>query len=75
MEVKESGSNNLVEDFMELLDKKIHEAKDMLIERFEWICSQPMESARFMYENGLMAGYIPEQGIRSALIHGTLAVG
>ena len=75
MEVKESGSTNLVEDFMKLLDKKIHEAKDMLIERFEWICSQPMESARFMYENGLMAGYIPEEGIKSALIHGTLAAG
>lgn len=75
MEVKESGSTNLVEDFMKLLDKKIHEAKDMLIERFEWICSQPMESARFMYENGLMAGYIPEEGIKSALRHGTLAAG
>ena len=28
-----------------------------------------------MYENGLMAGYIPEEGIRSALKHGTLAIG
>lgn len=28
-----------------------------------------------MYENGLMAGYIPEEGIRSALKHGTLALG
>ena len=27
----------LVEDFMNLLDKKIHKAKDMLLERFEWI--------------------------------------
>ena len=75
MEVKESNSENIVEDFMILLDKKIDEAKDMLIERFEWICAQPMESARFMYENGLMAGYVPEEGIRSALKHGTLAVG
>lgn len=66
---------NLVETFMELLDKKIHEAKDMLLERFNWIASQPMESARFMYENGLMAGYIPEEGIVSALKHGTLAIG
>ena len=64
-----------VEVFMNLLDQKIHEAKDMLIERFEWICNQPMESARFMYENGTMLGYKPEEGIRSALIHGTLAVG
>lgn len=61
--------------FMDILDKKIHEAKDMLIERFDWICSQDPNSARFMYENHLMAGYIPEEGIRSALKHGTLAVG
>ena len=58
-----------------ILDKKIHEAKDMLIERFEWICSQSPDSAKFMYENGLMEGYIPEEGIRSALKHGTLALG
>lgn len=61
--------------FMELLDKKINEAKDMLLERFEYICSQSPESAKFMYENGTMAGYIPEEGIKSALKHGTLAVG
>ena len=28
-----------------------------------------------MYENKLMAGYVPEEGIRSALKHGTLAIG
>lgn len=61
--------------FLHLLDTKIHEAKDMLIERFEWICSQSPDSANFMYENHIMAGYIPEEGIRSALKHGTLAVG
>ena len=61
--------------FMNLLDKKIHEAKDMLIERFDYICKQNPASARFMYENGLMAGYVPEEGIRSALKHGTLALG
>lgn len=64
-----------VEDFMALLDKKVHEAKDMLIERFEWIASQDPASAKFMYENGLMAGYNPEEGIVSALKHGTLALG
>ncbi len=64
-----------VEDFIKLLDQKIHEAKDMLIERFDWICSQSPDSAKFMYENGLMEGYIPEEGIRSALKHGTLAIG
>ncbi len=65
-----------IEDiFMQLLDKKIHEAKDMLIERFEWICSQSPDAAKFMYENNVMAGYIPEEGIRSALKHGTLVIG
>jgi ribonucleoside-triphosphate reductase len=32
-------SDEIKRCFIELLDKKIHEAKDMLIERFEWICS------------------------------------
>ena len=64
-----------VEDFMLLLDEKIHEAKDMLLERFEYICSQSSSSAKFMYENGTMEGYIPEEGIRSALKHGTIVIG
>lgn len=64
-----------IAEFMNILDKAIHDAKDMLIERFEYICSQNPASAKFMYENGLMEGYIPEEGIRSALKHGTLAVG
>lgn len=77
MEAKEqlSDGEDLVEKFMEMLDKKIHEAKDMLIERFNWICSQSPDSAKFMYENGTMEGYEPEEGIRSALKHGTLAIG
>ena len=73
-EAEENGTD-IVDCFMLLLDKKIHEAKDQLLERFEYICSQPMESAKFMYENNTMAGYVPEEGIRSALKHGTLAVG
>ena len=68
-------ANQDVECFMQLLDTKIHEAKDMLLERFDYICSQSPESARFMYENGTMEGYVPEEGVRSALKHGTLAVG
>ena len=70
-----TGEANAVENFIALLDKKIHEAKDMLIERFEYICRQKPESAKFMYENNLMAGYIPEEGIRSALKHGTVVIG
>jgi ribonucleoside-triphosphate reductase len=70
------NNEETVEDiFMVFLDRAIHDAKDMLIERFKWICSQSPASARFMYENGLMAGYVPEEGIRSALKHGTLALG
>lgn len=61
--------------FLNVLSGKIDEAKDMLIERFEWICSQNPKSAEFMWDNSTMAGYIPEEGIRSALKHGTLAIG
>ena len=77
MKAKENAhtEEEIVDNFMKLLDIKIEEAKDMLIERFEYIASQSPESAKFMYENGLMAGYIPEEGIRSALKHGTLALG
>ena len=73
---KELGySEDLIESFIFILDDKIHEAKDMLIERFDWICSQSPDAAKFMYENHVMAGYISEEGIRSALKHGTLALG
>ena len=68
------GLDEYTSEFLNLLDKKIHEAKDMLIERFEYICSQPAESAKFMYENNLMLGY-DGKTTRSALRHGTLAVG
>lgn len=61
--------------FFALLDQKICEAKDMLLERFEYICNQPAESARFMYENGTMEGYNKEEGIRGALKHGTIVIG
>lgn len=79
MQAKESLVNeyddNIVDVFMQILDTKLHEAKDMLLERFEWICSQSPDAAKFMYENGTMAGYVPEEGIRSALKHGTLVIG
>ena len=63
-----------IAEFMLLLDKKIHEAKDMLIERFEFICSQSPDSAKFMYENNVMAGY-DGKNISSALKHGTIVIG
>ena len=64
-----------VEKFFEILDQKIHEAKEMLLERYEFMCAQSPDSAKFMYENGTMIGYKPEEGIRSALKHGTLVIG
>ena len=56
-ETMPSGDDSCVETFIDFLDQAINDAKDMLLERFEYICSQPAESAKFMYENGLMAGY------------------
>ena len=67
-------ANKKIEPFMELLDKKIHEAKDMLIERYNYIINQNPASAQFMYENNIMLGY-DGKNIESAMKHGTLAVG
>jgi len=75
MEAEGEIGNKNIDNFIELLDRAITDAKDMLIERFEYICSQDAASAKFMYENHTMLGYKPEEGIRSALKHGTLAVG
>ena len=69
-----SGDDSPIPAFLDILDQMIHDAKDMLIERFNYICAQPPESAKFMYENGLMAGY-DGKTTRSALCHGTLAIG
>lgn len=61
--------------FLEKLKVAINDTKDFLIERYDHICSQKVSSAKFMYENNIMKGYIPSQGIKSALKHGTLAIG
>lgn len=66
---------DLKSEFLSILDEAISDARDSLIERYKWICSQSPDSAKFMYENNLMAGYVPEEGIESALKHGTLAIG
>ena len=73
-DISKPCQEEIIDAFMSLLDKKIYEAKDMLIERFEYICSQDSASAKFMYENNTMAGY-DGKDIRSALKHGTLALG
>ena len=79
MEAKEKAiddyDTDLIDIFMNILDEAIHDAKDTLIERFDWICSQDPASAKFMWENNTMAGYIPEEGPRSALKHGTIVIG
>ena len=79
MEAKEAYAceydESIIDVFLEFLDMAISDAKDTLLERFEWICSQSPQAASFMYENNVMAGYIPEEGIRSALRHGTLVIG
>lgn len=72
---EEGQEEDIIPVFMALLNRKINEARIQLMERFDWICSQDPKSAKFMYENNLMAGYIPEEGIKSALKHGTLAIG
>lgn len=72
---KEGHPEYAVEYFMSSLEKAISECKDGLIERFNWICAQTVASASFMWENNAMKGYIPEEGIRSAMKHGTLAIG
>lgn len=72
--IPELDEELLVDDFMDYLDKKINEAKEMLIERYLWICSQSPDSAKFMYENYVMEGY-DGKNIESAMKHGTLAIG
>lgn len=79
MEAKQMFVNeyddNIIEVFMQLLDNKIDEAKDMLLERFNYICSQDPSSAKFMWENNTMFGYNEKEGIFGAMKHGTLALG
>ena len=71
----EKTNEDIIKIFMDKLDENICDAKNFLIERFEHICSQKPESAKFMYDNDIMKGYIRKEGIRSALKHGTLAIG
>ena len=63
-----------IDAFLEILDEKLFEARDILIERYKWICSQNPASAKFMYENGVMMGF-DGKTIESAMKHGTLAIG
>lgn len=74
----ERHETDIVEEFMDILGKAIDDCINSLIERFNWICAQNPESARFMYDNVTFFGYEnndKKEGIRGALKHGTLAVG
>lgn len=73
-ELRKDYNYTLEEIFFDMLDGAIYDAKDSLIERYNWLCAQPVNAAKFMYENGLMAGFDGEN-IESALKHGTLAIG
>lgn len=65
----------IVEAFLDLLEKYIGDAKDELLERYKWIAAQDAASSKFMYGNCTMKGYEEEEGIVSALRHGTFAIG
>ena len=69
-----TNGTTLISIFMQLLDQKIHEARDGLVERYKHIISQDPGSAKFMYENGLMLGY-DGKTVESAMKHGTLVIG
>lgn len=75
IEYAHQNKEEVKDKFIKYLKRKIADARDILIERYNHICSQSPASARFMYENGTMAGYVPSEGIISALRHGTLAIG
>ena len=68
-------NDGVFNEFMKILEKKIEEAKDTLIERFNHICAQSWKSGKYMYENHTMAGYHEDEGIISALKHGTIVIG
>lgn len=75
LDKSEVDSMSLIDRFMEYLDCEIENSKNSLIKRYKYICSQSPSSAAFMWDNKIMAGYVPEEGIVSAMKHGTLAIG
>ena len=69
------GDEATIRRFFEILEQKIDEGIEMLEFRYRHICSQSADSAKEMWKNNTMAGYIPEEGIESAIKSGTLALG
>lgn len=60
--------------FFRHLDEAIHDARESLIWRYNWICSQPLEASPFMWKNNMMLGF-DGKNPESAMKHGTLAIG
>ena len=63
-----------IDKFFSLLEDALVDAKDELIERYNWIIAQDPSSAKFMYENNTMRGF-DGKTIESAMKHGTLVIG
>ena len=78
MMAKKKAKNNpeyVVDYFMDLLDKELVACRDELIKRFNWCGVQSPSCATFTWKNNTMLGYVPSKGVRSAYLHGTLAIG
>lgn len=71
----DASVDDIFDKFMNILSVKIEQAAQMLMERFNHICSQSPKAGKFMYTNHTMIGYHENEGIASALKHGTLAIG
>lgn len=74
LDFEQAPDDVIIDAFLAKLDTYIADAKDMLLERFEYICSQSPSSAPFMYQNHTMAGF-DGKSVASAMKHGTLAIG
>lgn len=66
----------IMDYFLDILDTAISNCRDELIDRFNWIAAQPKSVSKYMHcENHTMLGWDEEEGLRSAMKHGTLAIG
>ena len=76
MEAKDDvqDGETVIEAFFRHLETAIQDARESLIWRYEWICSQPLSAAPFMWKNHMMLGFDGKDP-RSAMKHGTLAIG
>ena len=66
----------IMDYFLDILDTAISNCRDELIDRFNWIAAQPKSVSKYMHcENHTMLGWDEEEGLRSVMKHGTLAIG